>query len=157
MSKRDFACCFTGHRIIANEDMPILLEDLKMTIEMLILEYDVKYFCVGGALGFDTMCAKAVLELKETYPHIQLILILPCKNQTEKWKEKDVKIYNDILSKCDNYIYVSEEYTKDCMLKRNRKMVDCTKYVITYLRRNFGGSAYTKNYAQSQGKTIISL
>ena len=108
-------------------------------------------------MGFDTMCAKTVLKLKKKYPHIQLILILPCKNQTEKWKEKDIKIYNDILKKCDNHIYVEENYTKDCMLKRNRKMVDCTKYVITYLRRNFGGSAYTKNYAESQGKTIISL
>ena len=157
MSKIDFACCFTGHRIVAKDDMPKLSEDLLNTIEQLITENDVKYFCAGGALGFDTMCAKAVLELKEKYPHIQLILILPCKNQTEKWKEKDVIIYNEILNKCDNYIYVSEQYTKDCMLKRNRKMVDCTKYVVTYLRRNFGGSAYTKNYAESQGKTIISL
>ncbi|MBQ7076305.1 MAG: DUF1273 family protein [Clostridia bacterium] len=157
MSKIDFACCFTGHRIIAKQDMEMLKEDLIMTLIQLIEQYDVQYFCAGGALGFDTMCAKAVLELKEKYPHIQLILILPCKNQTEKWKEKDIEVYNDILSKCDNHIYVEENYTKDCMLKRNRKMVDCVKYVITYIRRDFGGSVYTKKYAESQGKTVITL
>ena len=36
-----------------------------------------------GALGFDTIAAQAVLSVKETYPEVKLILVLPCENQTK--------------------------------------------------------------------------
>lgn len=54
------------------------------------------YFGAGGALGFDTIAAFAVLKLKKRYPNIRLILVLPCLDQTRGWSREDVEIYEDI-------------------------------------------------------------
>lgn len=74
------------------------------------------------------MAALTILKLKEKYMHIKLILVLPCENQTYKWQQKDIEIYNDIKSKCDKYVYISKYYYDGCMLKRNKHLV--TVFVI---------------------------
>ena len=116
------------------------------------------YFAAGGALGFDTMAAKAVLELKETTcPQIRLILVLPCKTQTRGWDMDDVVVYEDIKARCDKFVYTSEEYTRGCMFKRNRHLVDNSSVCICYLTESKGGTAYTVNYANEKGLSITSL
>ena len=115
-------CCFTGHREI-KDSFGKLKRKLKRTIVELI-EKDIIYFGAGGALGFDTLAALTVLELKKKYPQIKLILVLPCLAQTRGWSENDVEIYEHIKTHCDKYVYASEEYTRGCMHKRNRHLVD---------------------------------
>ena len=78
-----------------------------------------------GALGFDTLAALAVLELKQQYPQIKLILVLPCRNQTREWKEADIQKYEWIKSKADKVVYTSEHYYNGCMQKRNRHLILC--------------------------------
>ena len=102
-------CCFTGHRAISKAEAERIKTHLKPVLEELI-NTGYKYFGSGGALGFDTIAALTVLELKKKYTHIRLILVLPCVNQTKGWKEKDVKIYEYIKSMCDKYVYTSKEY-----------------------------------------------
>ena len=57
MDKRPFTCCFTGHR-----NLPIGQEEeiWKRVYACLnpLLEEGVRYFGVGGALGFDTLVAE---------------------------------------------------------------------------------------------------
>lgn len=79
---RNQVCCFTGHRHIPEEDYEILKQRLQQEIERLIAN-DVYYFGAGGALGFDTLTALTVLELKKQYPFIKLILVLPCPEQAK--------------------------------------------------------------------------
>jgi len=83
-------CCFIGHRKIPESNRAKIQKRLKREIKNLIGQ-GVNCFCAGGALGFDTMAALAVLELKKKFPHIRLVLILPCKEQTLYWHEKDQK------------------------------------------------------------------
>jgi len=80
---KDQTCCFTGHRRIPASEYAALDQRLEAEIEALIHQ-GVRYFGAGGAQGFDTMAALAVLQLRTLYPHIRLILVLPCKNQTNK-------------------------------------------------------------------------
>jgi len=153
---KDKTCCFTGHRSIPENKKEELKEVLKLEIIKLINQ-GVCFFGAGGALGFDTLAAQAVLELKEQYPHIKLILVFPCYNQTYRWKKQDVKVYEDIKSKCDKYVYTSEEYDGQCMMKRNRHLVDYSKFCICYLEKEVGGTAYTVDYAKSRGLKIINI
>ncbi len=153
---REKTCCFTGHRTISKMDYDKVKEILYETVRSLI-ERGVIYFGSGGALGFDTLAAEIVLELKERYPQIKLIMVYPCKNQTVYWKEKDIEIYRKIKESCDKYVYMSEKYDSFCMHKRNRHLVECSKYCICYLKRHSGGTAYTVNYACEKGLTIINL
>ena len=69
-------CCFTGHRKIPPAQYQKIAQRLKLEIEALIKRC-VVYFGVGGALGFDTIAAEAVLELRKKYPQIRLILVSP--------------------------------------------------------------------------------
>lgn len=155
-NKRAHTCCFTGHR-----DFPLCQREqvearLVMVIEKLISE-DVIYFGTGGALGFDTLAAQTVLKLREKHPTIKLILVLPCKSQTDRWREKDRVIYEEIKQRADKVVYTSVDYTRDCMFKRNRHLVDCSGVCVCYLTERTGGTAYTVNYAKEKNLRIINL
>lgn len=155
---KERTCCFTGHRTLPQGlELLKLKKHLKSSIIDLIENHNVCFFGNGGALGFDTLAAQTVINLKTKYPQIKLIMVLPCKNQDKYWKEKDVEIYNFIKSKADKIVYTSETYSKDCMLKRNRHLVDNSKYCICYLHQNTGGTAYTVKYAQKNNLEIINL
>ena len=106
------------------------------------------YFGSGGALGFDTLAAELVLELKLKYPFVKLIMVYPCHDQTKYWSANDIKRYERIKQHCDKFVYTSESYSRDCMLKRNRHLVDNSGYCICYLTQKTGGTAYTVEYAE---------
>ena len=108
-------------------------------------------------MGFDTIAAFAVLKLKERYPDIRLILVLPCLSQTRGWSQEDIEIYEDIKQKADKVVYTSQEYTRGCMHKRNRHLVDNSTVCISYLTENKGGTFYTVNYAKSKGIEVINI
>ena len=57
-------CCFTGHRIIKKNIIPLIKQNIAIEIRKLITQ-GVTYFIVGGALGFDTLAAQTVLDLKK--------------------------------------------------------------------------------------------
>lgn len=149
-------CCFSGHREIPFDETIQIAERLEINIIKLI-ESGYRYFGTGGALGFDTMAAQTVLKLKKEFPHIRLILVLPCISQTKNWKNRDIKIYETIKSQADKVVYTSSEYYNGCMLKRNRHLVDNSSACICYLANNSGGTAYTVNYAYAKGLTVINI
>ena len=118
------------------------------------IEQGYRYFGAGGALGFDTLAAQTVLRMKQTYPQIKLILVLPCLSQTKGWKEEDIAEYEQIKAAADKVVYTSQEYTRGCMFKRNRHLVDGSSLCIAYLTEQTGGTAYTVDYARSKGLII---
>lgn len=153
---REKTACFTGHRELSLFQIPFIKRKLKKALEELI-ENGYLYFGAGGALGFDTLAAQAVLELRKKYSRIKLILVLPCKTQADRWPEADKEEYESIKNQADKVVYTSEEYTRDCMFKRNRHLVDYSSICICYLNKDSGGTAYTVNYARSRGLEIINI
>lgn len=149
------SCCFTGHRVISGDDD--IRGRLVCEVETLVNSFGVRTFYAGGALGFDTLAAECVLGLKGRYPFLRLVMALPCKNQAEKWSLSEKERYEKILSLADTVYYVSEEYTSDCMLRRNDYMVENSKYCICYLRHSGGGTYYTVNRARAMEKELIML
>lgn len=148
--------CFTGHRSIDPARaylIPPLLDQILRTL----IRLGATQFYTGGALGFDTIAAIAVLKLKTEFPHIKLNLILPCKNQTKMWEEKDREIYNAILESADSVEYICEHYTSYCMHERNRRLVDSAEICIAYCEHSGGGSAYTMSYALKKEKEVINV
>lgn len=148
--------CFTGHREIPTDLAINIPSALKKLLEQMIIRGTVN-FRAGGAMGFDTICALCVLELKEKYPHIKLDLILPCKNQTKGWDEGSVRAYDYILERADSVKYISEKYRSGCMHERNRALVDGSDVCVAFLMRSSGGSAYTYTYAIRSGVEVINL
>lgn len=153
---KNHTVCFTGHRKIPSEQADALARQLRSTL-MRLIEDGYIYFGAGGALGFDTLAAQAVLDLRAEHPQIKLILVLPCLSQTRGWSARDIEIYDDIKSKADKVVYTSQEYTRGCMHKRNRHLVDNSSVCICYLTESTGGTAYTVDYAKTKNITVINL
>lgn len=149
-------CCFTGHRKIDGEAMQMLSILLDRALSNLTAN-GVTVFRAGGAMGFDTLAALKVIELREKDPSIRLDLFIPCREQADKWDGRSQEYYAYILSKADNVIYVRENYVSGCMLERNRKMVDGSDFCIGFCTSKKGGSAYTLNYAKQKNVRVINL
>lgn len=157
--------CFTGHRI---QKLPwrnkeddgrciALKNTLRAEIEKAVRR-GYKTFLCGLALGFDTYCAEAVLELKNQFPDIKLIGAIPCKNQDIKWSEKDKKRYKKLLKNVDGVRCIYEEYKgPECMLERNKFMVNNSSLLIALYDGLSGGTKSTIDYAKKQGLDIIVL
>jgi uncharacterized phage-like protein YoqJ len=148
--------CFTGHRKIPPEQLSEIAQRLEKIIIGLI-ENGYCYFGAGGALGFDTLAALTVLQLKEKYTQVRLILVLPCLTQSKDWSEDNQIVYEEIKSKADKIVYTSKEYSRGCMHKRNRHLVDNSSACICYLTKQKGGTAYTVSYAQAKGVSIFNM
>jgi len=148
--------CFTGHRSIDRKIAVLIPGKLKEIIEDLIKK-GIYRFKAGGAIGFDTIAALCVLELQEQYPDIQLVLVLPCKDQTRNWNSSNTLVYNYILSKASEVEYVSEHFTSWCMHERNRRLVNGSSVCIAYLASSNGGTAYTYNYALQNELDVINV
>lgn len=155
---KQYACCLSGHRALpSGAQLERLRQNLKKTIAKLAQE-EITLFYVGGALGFDTLAAMTVLEMKAYFPQIRLYLALPCPEQHERWSKEDKALYEQIKEHADRVDYVSKQYTPDCMKKRNYYMVDhscvCAYYLIHSMR---SGTAQTVHYAGKQGSRLIDL
>ena len=153
---REQTCCFTGHRHILEADREKIKHRLETVITSLY-QRGVCYYGAGGALGFDTLAAQAVLRLRERYPALKLILVLPCLDQTKGWRPEDISAYDQIKAGADKVVYTSQTYTPGCMHKRNRYLVDNSGTCICCLNKQTGGTAYTVQYAKSRGLDIIDL
>ncbi len=149
-------CSFTGHRKIDRKHLYLLEEKLPKALALLI-DKGYRNFCSGGALGFDLLAAKTVLSLKNQFPHIQLIMVLPCPEQDRFWTEAQRKLWSEILEKADQVIYTAEHYHKGCMQTRNRCLVDLASIVIAHLTSDSGGTKYTVEYAEKNHIPVIFL
>lgn len=152
---------FTGYRPsklpFFGEDDP-LCTDLKNRIYEAVeklADSGATEFYTGMALGVDMWGAEAVLKLRESRPDIRLIAMIPCRDQDKKWSAADKLRYHDILSKCDKAVCMSEAYTRDCMHKRNRALVDVCDVLIAVYDGQSGGTKYTYDYAKSLRKKIV--
>ena len=113
-------------------------------------------FLSGMAEGTDVWSALSVLALQEKNPKVKLHCILPCREQADKWTASSQDLYRSILERADSIVYVSRTYHKNCMLDRNRFLVDhASALLAVYNGERRGGTAATKRYAQKLGREII--
>ncbi len=105
-------------------------------------------FYAGGAIGWDMLCERTVIELWGKYPHIKLHLVLPCpsEEQASKWNESDKRKFMDLLSAEDMVEVCSEHYYDGCMKVRNQRLVDLSDVCVCYYNES--------NKCSSTGQTV---
>lgn len=151
--------CCTGHRPPKLFGYDLNAEgyiNLKRQIKDILISEGCTEAISGMALGADTIFALAVLELKEEGHDIKLHCAIPCKNYTSKWVHASVRMFEDIISKADKVVYVSEEdYTENCLANRNYYMVDNSDEVIAIWDGSWGsGTGHTVGYTRYKKKPI---
>lgn len=148
-------CCFFGH-----ESLPVTwVIELKVMheIEDLIQE-GVADFYAGSLVGWDIICAKAVIRLRKVYPHIKLHLFLPRYNRfkVNGWDSNQKNDYNEILSDKEG---VEIQHWSGSATKLNKKLVELSDYCICYYDKNITASRTSQAIlmAQEKGLKIINL
>lgn len=149
-------CCFTGHRVIKENERAPLVSLLDKTLERLY-EQGFREFRAGGARGFDTLAALRVMALRKKHGDCRLVLILPCRDQAKTWRAGERAVWQDIHDGADTVRCLYEEYTNGCMHARNRALVDGSDLCIAYLTENRGGTLYTCSYALKNGVELLNL
>lgn len=158
-------CAFTGHRpgkfpwrYDETDRRCVTLKAVLAEQIAALVNTGFTQFLSGMAEAVDTWSALSVLALREKNPTIKLHCILPCKEQADKWAASSRELYRSILDKADSIVYVSRSYHKDCMLDRNRFLVEHANILLAvYNGERRGGTAATVRYAQRMGRKIIMI
>ncbi len=156
------AVCLTGnrpHKIPFREgsrEHEQLMERMRAVVVDLIKE-GYTHFITGMALGSDIWFAECVLDLADIYPQIKLEAAVPYAGQRDRLAVADRFRYDAVISKCFKVTVLENEYTKYCMGKRNRYMVDNSDVVLVIMYSDIGGTAVTRAYAEKKNKRIIDL
>jgi uncharacterized phage-like protein YoqJ len=156
-------CAFTGHR---PQNLPWQFNEADTNCLKLkqILNQQISQlakngftdFLSGMALGSDTWAAEAVLNLRKKKPALKLHCILPCKTQAEKWPVSEQERYQKILAQADSIFFTSRNYHPNCMLERNRFMVEKARLLLAvYNGQPHSGTAAAVRHAQRLGCDII--
>ena len=149
-------CAFTGHRKIEAEHKKNLPDLLARAINYAYTQ-GCRRCIAGGALGFDTEAARAVIRFRMTHPDVSLILFLPCLDQDAEWNMMQKDAYGFVLNFADEVKYISEEYTKSCMKKRNMAMAEECDILIAYASRSTSGAGQTMRMAEKLGNPVYNL
>ena len=156
--KRMRTACFTGHRQLAEPTEKIRCH-LSRAIEKLIYS-GYQYFGAGGARGFDALASDIVLNQKEQYPHIHLILVLPfeCQYRHERdWSKAEVDQYRRLKAQASKVVTLAPEYRPGIYYQRNRHLVDRSSVCIAYMTRENSGTGHTVHYAKAKGLRVIQI
>ena len=164
MRSRQISCCFTGHR---PEKLPWRYDEadprclsLKRRIAAAVeaaYEEGHRHFLCGMALGCDLYFCEAVLALREGRPDVTVEAAVPCPRQADSWPEADRSRWRALLAQCDIETLVQNQYTKGCMLRRNRYMVDHSAMVIAVYDGAPGGTRQTLEYAIRQSVPFVDI
>ncbi|MBO5556350.1 MAG: DUF1273 family protein [Oscillospiraceae bacterium] len=164
MEPRDITCCFTGHRPAklpwgTNENDArclALKEELAQRLEG-IYQAGYRNFICGMAVGCDTYFAEAVLALRQLHGDIRLEAAIPCGTQPDKWPLPQRMRYNGLLDQCDSATVLQIHYTPDCMMRRNRYMIDRSSLLLACYNGSPGGARNTILYAEKQNVKVVQI
>lgn len=160
---KNLTCSFTGHRPKNfpwkyDETAPgcILLKEVLFEQVKTLADRGITIFLSGMAQGTDLWGARSVLALKAKNPAVKLHCVLPCEGQERSWSSAMQEQYRSILRRADQITYVSQEYSNDCMMKRNRYLVDNAAVLLAIYNGNYrSGTGMTVRYAQKQGRELF--
>lgn len=133
---------FCGHSSIQNTQCVSLW--LQTVVESLIHQ-GASTFYLGGYGQFDHLAASVIRDMKQLYPHIEAILVLPYLNHAYNANLYDSTIYPPLES-------IPKRYA---IIHRNRWMVRNADTLVACVLHNFGGASMTLKYAYSLKKSII--
>lgn len=150
--------CFTGHRDVRDTEK---VQKTLLNILKSLINDDAEDFYAGGATGFDTLAADAVIRLRQIYPQIKLHLVLPCceAEQTARWTDSQKSEYWSILAAADSVEYTSEHYYDGCMKKRNARLIELSDCCVCYYndKKSASGTGQTVRMALKKRIKIVNL
>ena len=140
-----------------NEDDPRCLALKREIAARLDAVYELGYrrFLCGMAIGCDMYFAEAVLALREKYGDVTLEAAIPFGDQPGRWSQKLRLRYNNLIDSADQVTVLQYGYTPDCMMRRNRYMVDHASLLLACYDGRPGGTMNTILYAERNEVKVL--
>ncbi len=114
-----------------------------------LIEKGVETFISGGMGNFDKLGARTVCKLKNRFPKIKNIIVIPYLT-FNVW---DRDIFDEVI-----YPMGLEKYHfKSAIKKRNQFLVENSNYAICYVKHSWGGAAKTYEYAKKKEINIVDI
>ena len=164
MDERETSCCFTGprpqHLPWGNNEADPRCEALKTELALSlrgIYEAGFRHFICGMAIGCDMYFGEAVLDMQEEHPDLTLEAAIPCGEQPDRWPLALRQRYNRLLDRCDKVTVLQIRYTPNCMMRRNRYMVDRSALLLACSNGRPGGTMNTLLYAMQQKVKFLTI
>ena len=164
MRARQASCCFSGHRPgklpwgeNENDSRCIALKHRLWDLLETAYEEGYRHFICGMARGCDLYFCELALQLRQNHSDVTVEAAVPCPSQCDRWPEEEQRRYRRLIESCDYETLVQEEYTPQCMQRRNRYMVDHASLLIAVHDGCSGGTRATIQYAIERGLNIIDI
>ena len=135
---------FCGHSQIYDKDAVYK----RLTDEILeLLRAGYRKFYLGGYGDFDNLAAVVLNELKDTYPDMERLLILPYPD-----RKVDTSLYDGTL-----YPPLENVPKRFAISHRNRWMTENASVMVACVDHDWGGAAKTLEHAVKKGLRIINI
>ena len=164
MGNRKITCSFTGHRETKlpwgydeNDMRCIKLKHLIGDAIEAVYISGIRHFICGMATGCDMYFGEAVIGLRTVHSDISLEAAIPWEGQSRAWSEAQKKRYLRLVEACDYHTLIQNNYSADCLMRRNRYMVDNSSVLNAAYNGRSGGTMNTLLYAMRRGIEVIQL
>lgn len=136
------ACTFFGHGECYGLDAAVV----QNAIEILICQ-GVDTFYVGNQGDFDKMVYRCLKQLRKTYPHIHVCVVLAyLPVEKSEYEDMTDTVYPEI-----------EGHPKFAIERRNRWMIGASEHCLCYIAHTWGGAYKFARMAKRRGLTVINL
>jgi uncharacterized phage-like protein YoqJ len=99
--------------------------------------------------------AEAVIALREEHGDVILEAAIPFGDQPGRWNQALRRRYNALIDSADKVTVLQYGYTPDCMMRRNRYMVDRASLLLACYDGRPGGTMNTILYAERSGVKVM--
>lgn len=151
------ALCFTGHRPNKLGRTQQEEDELRLRLHQRIVqafsEGFTTFYC-GMAMGADIIAGELVISLRQQYPELRLVAVLPFPDQSRGWPFSWRIRWTCLMRQADERVTLYPGYCKGCYHARNQYMVDHAQRVIAVYNGTPGGTAETIRYARKKGLAV---
>ena len=136
---------FIGHK----DSFGINRPKIKALITELIEKYGFTEFLCGGMGDFDELCARAVWELKGTFPHVKNLLVIPYLS----FSIQNPSYYDEIIYPAE----LEGKFFKRSILLRNQYLINHAQAAVCHIDHPWGGAYTTYLYAKKRGLQLFEI
>lgn len=147
MGNRSETALFIGNRDCYN----VRESDIETAI-LKAIDMGIKEYLNGGQGHFDRTSARVLHRLKERFPFIKSVLVIPYR---DFWIF-DKELFDEVVYPFDPRIEKMMNY-KIAIPYRNKAMVSSASTAICYVAKKGGGAWKTLEYAKQQKLKIIDI
>ena len=109
------------------------------------------------AVGFDLAAADIALSLREEFPDISVVAVIPFEGMHHRFPAEQRTLFERVAAEADEVITLATHYSVEVYTVRNNFLVDNSSACIAYFDGSKGGTAYTVRRAVKSLSLVVNI